>query len=128
MSEPLFLTLDEVVRIHVDMIERYGGGTGVRDAGLLESAVSMPRSMFGGRYLHDDLFQMAAAYLFHIVANHPFIDGNKRTGAASAIIFLLINDVDLRSDEKGLEEITLSVAKGKSKKEDVAEFFRSIAI
>lgn len=70
---------------------------------------------------------MAAAYLFHIVANHPFIDGNKRTGAAAAIVFLFLNDVQLKSDEKGLEEITLSVAKGRSQKEQVAEFFRSIA-
>lgn len=126
--EPLFLTLDEVVRIHVDMIERYGGSQGLRDPGLLESAVSMPRSSFGGRYLHEDLFHMAAAYLFHIVANHPFIDGNKRTGAAAAIVFLLLNDVELKSDEKGLEEITLSIAKGESHKEQVAKFFRSIAL
>lgn len=126
--EPLFLTLDEVVRIHVDMIERYGGGQGLRDPGLLESAVSMARSSFGGHYLHEDLFSMAAAYLFHIVANHPFIDGNKRTGAAAAIVFLLLNDVHLKSDEKGLEEMTLSVAKGESKKEQVAEFFRTIAL
>lgn len=124
---PLFLTLDEVVRIHVDMIGRYGGSQGLRDPGLLESAVSMPRSTFGGRYLHEDLFHMAAAYLFHIVANHPFIDGNKRTGAAAAIVFLFLNDVQLKSEERGLEEITLSVAKGESQKQHVAEFSRNLA-
>ncbi len=76
-----FLTLDEVIEIHRDMIERYGGSFGIRDEGLLESAVAMPQAGFGEQYLHADVFEMAAAYLFHIVRNHPFVDGNKRTGA-----------------------------------------------
>lgn len=77
-----FLHLDDVVAIHLDQIERYGGEAGIRDAGLLESAVAQARATFGGEFLHADLFQMAAAYLFHIAKNHPFVDGNKRTGAA----------------------------------------------
>ena len=81
--EPDFLTLDEVLRIHLDQIERYGGQSGLRDLGLLESAVNMPRASFAGRHAHTDLFEQAAAYLFHIVSNHPFIDGNKRTGSAA---------------------------------------------
>ena len=80
---PLFLDLDFVLRIHLSLIERYGGEPGVRDIGLLHSAIAMPQASFGGEFLHEDLFEKAAAYLFHIVQNHPFMDGNKRTGAAA---------------------------------------------
>ena len=74
---PLFLTLEEVREIHIDQIERYGGGPGIRDISLLQSAIAMPAAGFGEQYLHGDLFEMAAAYLFHLVQNHPFVDGNK---------------------------------------------------
>jgi death-on-curing protein len=88
---PAFLSLDEVIEIHRDMIERYGGSTGIRDMGLLQSAVAMPQASFGSEFLHADLFEMAAAYLFRIVQNHPFIDGNKRVGTATAMVFLELN-------------------------------------
>jgi death-on-curing protein len=86
--EPVFLTLDEVLEIHTQQIELYGGSHGLRDPGALESAVAMPQSTFGGEYLHASIHMMAAAYLFHITQNHPFIDGNKRAGANAAITFL----------------------------------------
>ncbi|MDD4890588.1 MAG: type II toxin-antitoxin system death-on-curing family toxin [Phycisphaerae bacterium] len=126
--QPLFLTLDEVIRIHRDQVERYGGSAGVRDVGLLESAVAAPKASFGGHRRHANLFEMAAAYLFHIVGNHAFIDGNKRTGAAAAaaIVFLILNGVKLEPDEDGLEAITMAVAKGEASKRDVAAFFRRI--
>ena len=89
--EPLFLTLDEVVATHRDQIERYGGSLGVRDWGLLQSAVAMPAATFGGQFLHTDLCEMAAAYLFHLVQNHPFIDGNKRVAHAAMETFLMLN-------------------------------------
>ena len=124
---PLFLDLDHVLRTHRSVIAEYGGAEGVRDAGLLHSAVAMPQASFGGEYLHKDLFEMAAAYLYHIVQNHPFLDGNKRTGAATAIIFLAINGVELRADEDGLVALTLEVAQGLAGKQRIAEFFRSTA-
>lgn len=124
--EPDFLTLDEVLRIQLDQIERYGGQSGLRDLGLLESAVNMPRAAFAGRHAHADLFEMAAAYLFHIVSNHPFIDGNKRAGSAAALVFLLMNGVELEADEEGLEAITMGVARGDTGKTQVADFFRRI--
>ena len=74
-----------------------------------------------------DIFEMAAAYLYHVVQNHPFLDGNKRAGAALAIVFLAINDIDIDNDEDGLVELTLSVATGQSGKVEIAEFFRSHA-
>src|SRR5580698_4165138 len=103
--QPLFLDLEHVLRIHAGMIERYGGAEGLRDAALLHSAAAMPQASYGGEFLHPDLFEMAAAYLFHIVQNHPFVDGNKRTGAAAAIVFLVINGIELESDEDGLVEL-----------------------
>lgn len=98
--EPLFLTLAEVIDIHNDQIKRYGGKDGARDLGLLESAISIPQAGFGGKLLHTSLFEMAAAYAYHISENQPFVDGNKRTALASALIFLEMNGVSI-SDPKG---------------------------
>jgi len=124
---PLYLDLDHVLRVHRSLIETYGGAEGIRDIGLLHSAIAMPQASFGGQFLHKDVFEMAAAYLYHIVQNHPFIDGNKRAGAAAAIIFLAINDVTIEADEEGIVSLTLAVAEGKAGKQEIAEFFRKIA-
>lgn len=123
--EPEFLELTEVLTIHADQIERYGGDASIRDAGLLESAVAMPRATFGGEFLHRDLFEMAAAYLFHIVQNHPFVDGNKRTGTATALVFLEMNGVAIDADEDELVALVLDVAQSRADKPRVAEFFRA---
>jgi death-on-curing protein len=122
--EPLFLTLEEVRAIHRDEIERHGGTLGVRDNGLLESAVAAPQSGFGGHYLHSDLYEMAAAYLFHLVQNHPFLDGNKRVGVATALMFLTMNGVETKMANQVLVDMVLAVAKGKMNKPAIAEFFR----
>lgn len=127
MSTPLFLDLDQVIRLHRSLVERYGGAQGVRDVGLLHSAITTPQAAYGGEYLHGDTFEMAAGYLYHIVQNHPFIDGNKRAGVAAAIVFLAMNDVQIDSDEEELVELTSSVAAGKADKAGAAEFFRSHA-
>ena len=122
--EPAFLNLEEVLQIHTDQIERYGGSRGIRDLTLLESAVAAPQAGFGGQYLHSDLFEMAGTYLFHIVQNHPFVDGNKRVGAAAALVFLKLNGIDLRISNPALVRLVLNVAQGKTGKAVVAEFFR----
>jgi death-on-curing protein len=124
VEDSVFLTLGEVIDIHRDQIERYGGDPGLRDLYLLQSAMAMPAAGFGGRYLHTDLFEMAAAYLFHITQNHPFIDGNKRTGAVASLVFLSLNDVEIEADEEEFEKFVLGVAEGKIEKAAVAEFFR----
>jgi death-on-curing protein len=123
--EPVFLTLDEVVAIHRDQIERYGGSFGVRDWGLLQSAVAMPAAAFGDQYLHTDLYEMAGAYLFHIVKNHPFIDGNKRVGAVAADVFLTMNDKILTVGQDFFAELVMSVARGETSKSTAAEFLRA---
>jgi len=122
--EPKFLTLEEVLEIHRDQIQRYGGAEGVGDPGLLESALGVPRSGAGKHYFHSDLIEMAAAYLFHIVRNHPFIDGNKRTGTAAALVFLKLNDIEVDVTNDALVEKVLFVAEGKLDKAAVAAFLR----
>jgi len=124
---PYFLDIAHVLRIHQSVIEVYGGVAGLRDAKLLHSAVAMPQASFGGHFVHHDLFEMAVAYHFHIVQNHPFIDGNKRVGAASAIIFLAMNDISIRDDEQGLFDITMRAAVGEAGKQEIAAFFRQLA-
>jgi death-on-curing protein len=89
--EPLFLSVDDVVGFHADQIRMFGGAEGVRDKGSLESAVAMAQAAFGGQYLHEGIFEMAAAYAFHIAENQPFVDGNKRAALNAAITFLGLN-------------------------------------
>jgi len=125
LREPIFLGLDEIIEIHNDQIKRYGGLSGIRDIELLKSAITIPAACFGGDYLHKDIYEMASAYMFHIVRNHPFIDGNKRTGAVAAVIFLIMNGVDLSADEVAFEKMVLSVAEGKSDKAKISQFFRN---
>jgi death-on-curing protein len=121
---PVFLSLAEVLEIHRDQIERYGGHASLRDLGLLQSALAMPAAGFGGKYLHSDLIEMAAAYLFHIVQNHPFIDGNKRTGMVAAIVFLSLNGIELEAEETQLEKLVMDIAKGTAGKNTIADFLR----
>ena len=122
MADPLFLTLDEALAIHADQIRRYGGSHGVRDIGLLSSALAMPRASFGGMYLHTSLAEMAAAYLFHLAQNHPFLDGNKRTALAAALAFIWINDQRLEAGDDELTELVMGIAAGRLGKADAAVF------
>lgn len=123
--DPIFLTVSEVAEIHSDQIERYGGDHGIRELGLLHSAVAMPMATFAGQLLHHNLFGMAAAYLFHIVRNHPFIDGNKRTGAVSALVFLDMNGVEILAEEDDFEALVTGVAAGAIEKEQIAAFLET---
>lgn len=123
-GKPVFLTLDEVLALHADQIARYGGSPILRDLGLLESALAAPRATFGGEHLHGSLPEMAAAYLFHLVRNHPFVDGNKRTGLAAAIAFLGLNGLWLAADPDELAERVVEVADGTAPKAALAEFIR----
>ncbi len=121
---PLFLSLEEILDIHNDQIGRYGGAEGTRDLGLLYSALAMPEAGSSSQYYHADLFEMAAAYLFHIVRNHPFMDGNKRTGAVAAIVFLEMNGIEVHATNAALAGAVLAVAEGRLQKSGIAEFFR----
>ena len=122
-----FLQVADVLLLHSDQVELYGGEHGVRDLALLESAVAQAQAGFGGERLHRDLFAMAAAYLFHIVRNHPFLDGNKRTGAVAALVFLDINGTTVDAPKGGVYELIMAVATGSAGKKEVAEFLRAHA-
>ncbi len=114
------MSIDEVLGLHQRQIEAYGGSPGLRDLGLLQSAVSLPAASFDGAWLHSSLEEMAAAYLFHLAQNHPFVDGNKRTAAISMIVFLAMNDLVPTFTPDALVELTLGVATGSCSKAEVA--------
>ena len=120
----LFLTLDEALAIHAHQITRYGGALGVRDKGLLESALGMPAATFAGEYLHPSPAEQGAAYLFHVVKNHPFVDGNKRVGLACCLAFLRLNGVRVHATDDQLVDLVVGVAEGRRSKADVAVFLR----
>jgi len=122
--EPKFLSLSEIIEIHQDQVMRYGGASGIRDMDLLKSALGMPLATYGGEFLHTDIYEMAAAYLFHLVKNHPFLDGNKRVGAVAALVFLALNGYDFHAPEEDFAEMVLSVARSELDKADVAVFLR----
>jgi death-on-curing protein len=122
-----FLSLAQVIEIQHDQIVRYGGESGTRDTGLLKSALAMPSATFDGEFLHHDIFEMAAAYLFHIVQNHPFVDGNKRVGVVAAGAFLILNGYELTASWQVLVDFVLTVARGERSKTDVAGFLRKHA-
>lgn len=120
--EPTFLSLNEIVEIHEDQITRYGGDSGIRDIGLLKSALGMPSATFSDQFLQTDIYEMGAAYLFHLVQNHPFVDGNKRVGAVAALVFLILNGYEFDAPEEEFAELVMSVARGELDKADVAVF------
>ncbi len=121
-----FLSIEDVMRIQERVIARDGGLAGVRDVGLLASAVTMPQQMFGGQYVHEDLAAMAAAYLFHLAKNHAFLDGNKRVALASAIMFVRANGVRETIWEDAATEVTLAVASGDMTKDQLTAWFRKV--
>ena len=127
MKKITFLTLSEVIEIHSNQIKLYGGKEGIRDISLLSSAVAMPYATFSGEYLHRDIYEMAAAYAFHICRNHAFIDGNKRTALASSLVFLELNGISIADPEERLYEALMNIASGKLSKESFAEILRSLA-
>ncbi len=122
--DTVFLSLTEVLAIHQDQVTRYGGAAGIRDIELLKSALGLPPATYGGQFLHTDIYEMAAAYLFHLVKNHPFVDGNKRVGAVAAFVFLSLNGLDFDAPEDDFAEMVLAVARGELDKADVAVFIR----
>jgi len=119
-KQTLFLTLEQILTIHTDQIERYGGSHGLRDLGLLESAVFRPASSFGGEDLYPTIFDKAAALTHSLLLNHPFVDGNKRTAIASMILFLEINRQKFFFSEKEIIEFALWVENKKPTLEQIA--------
>ena len=123
-KSPIFIPIRKALELHERQIRLYGGDPGIRDLGLLESALAMAQSGLGDRYFHTFPFEMAAAYLFHIVRNHPFVDGNKRTGAVVALVFLSLNGVVVDMPEEDFERFVRDVATGKMLKPEIASLLK----
>jgi len=122
--EPLFLTFAEIIEIHEYQIGHFGGGEGLRDIELLKSAIGMPSAAFAGEYLHPTILEMAAAYLYHLVENHPFVDGNKRVGAMATLVFLDLNGYDFDASDAEFTDVVLKVAAGQMLKAEITLFLR----
>lgn len=120
------LTVDIVREIHAGVIARFGGLAGVRDIALLESAVAAPQATFGGRSPYKDTAEAAAAYLFYLCRNHPFIDGNKRTALGACIVFLRLNGIEPKSDGPEWEELTVAVAAGEVERDKATALLRKL--
>jgi death-on-curing protein len=119
-----YLSIDQLIDIHEFQIERFGGATGLRDRGALESAAARPQTTFGGEDLYADLAEKAAALMHSLVQNHPFLDGNKRVGAHAMLLFLRVNGSALGVSPKELTETTLAVARGELAAEALAIWIR----
>lgn len=119
-----YLTLIEVLNLHYQIIEQSGGTFGTRDLGLLSSAIAQPRMTFGGEELYPTTLDKAVALGFSIVMNHPFIDGNKRTGHAAIETFLLLNGMEISADVDEQEQVILALASGDLKREEFAQWLQ----
>ena len=122
MSEPIWLTVEIAVAIHEAQLAEHGGPSGIRDAGMLESAIERARNKFA--YGETDMATLAAAYGFGIARNHPFIDGNKRTSLMAIYTFLGVNDVEFIVAEEDFAAIILSLAAGEVSEESLARWIR----
>ena len=127
MRTPQFLTLAEALEIHMDQLAQYGGSAGLRDMGLLESALAQPEASFAGAWLHPDLYTQAAAYAYHLCQNHPFIDGNKRTALACALVFLKLNGIGVLDPRDQLKGAMLRMASGRLDKAAFTQLLRHLA-
>lgn len=119
MQTPKFLEIADVLDIHQILIEQLGGMSGVRDEGLLESALSQPKASFFGELLHPTIYEQAAAYLYHLAKNHPFLDGNKRTAYGAMEAFLRLNGYNLALSNEESYNMVIQVAQGEMSKEEL---------
>ena len=120
----VYLSVEQVLAFHEALVGQFGGASGVRDRGALESAVARPAMTFGGEDLYGDLASKGAALMHSLVLNHPFVDGNKRVGVATAEFFLERNASTLEASDEELERLTLAVAEGKVAIEALTIWFR----
>ncbi len=118
----VFIPKHIIIYFHEQLINLYGGTAGIRDEGLLDSALNQPKAMFAGSYLHNTLMKKAAAYGFHLCSNHPFIDGNKRIALVAMDTFLQKNGYEICASEKEAYEVILRLASGEFSKEELTDW------
>lgn len=120
-----YISYQYVIEVHDYLIDEYGGRNGVLNEGLLRSALEVPKACFNGKDLHRTVFDKTAAYLFHLIQNHPFVDGNKRTASMIAMIFFSSNcKKDFSISDIEYQEVILGVAQGNITKKEITKFFR----
>lgn len=122
-----FLTLEDVLELHEMQLEAYGGAIGIREQSLLESALMTPQASFGGELVHNGVFELAAAYAFHIAENQPFVDGNKRTALAAALVFLDWNHIEISDPNEELYDAMIGLAKKTLDKTGLAKLFQKLS-
>jgi death on curing protein len=125
VSELIFLTLEEVLQIHTRSLAEHGGSEGIRERGLVESALASAKNTF--HYGHGDIFDVAASYVFHLAESQAFVDGNKRTAVVAALVFLARNGVYAQPSKWGLYSAMIEIAEKKKTKANLAENFRKCA-
>ena len=122
------ISLEDILTLHRFSIERYGGSDGVRDLHLLESAIARPFQTFEGKDLYTTIFEKAAALGESLIVNHPFVDGNKRTGFTAVIAFLLEEKLRLTASQDEAYTITIAISTGELKFEQIAEWLKNNTI
>lgn len=127
MSEIKFLKQEVILYFHRKLIEQYGGSAELRDEGLLASALAQACQTMDGQYLHRDIFEMAAAYGFHLCKNHPFVDGNKRIALAAMDTFLQLNGWQLLAGEKETYVMVIQLAASELNKQELTQWLREHA-
>lgn len=128
MNQLRFISLHEALKLHAKSLMMFAGIPGVRDVKLLESALFQPQMMLFGEYVYKDVHEMGAAYCFHIIKNHPFLDGNKRAGLLIALAFLRKNGIKIKADHDELYLLAMHTASSQIDKDAIAHFFRETAI
>ncbi|MBK9577570.1 MAG: type II toxin-antitoxin system death-on-curing family toxin [Fibrobacterota bacterium] len=126
LDDCVHLDLDIVLEIHQSVIDAFGGAQGIREIALLESAVAAPQATFGGQSVYVDVVEIAAAYLFFLCRNHPFIDGNKRVSLASCLVFLRLNGYSPAPDSSAWEELTLDIAASRLDRDQATQRLRAL--
>jgi death-on-curing protein len=121
----IYLTAEQILFVHYRLLSETGGEHGVRDIGLLESAVARPRATFDRQELYTDIFEKAAALMESLINNHPFVDGNKRTGIACTVLFLKQNGISFSAKNPELEKFTLRVASSKIGLSEIAKWLKN---
>lgn len=120
----VYLTAEQVLFIHYRLVSETGGEHGVRDLGMLESAIDRPQATFDRQELYPDIFEKAAALMESLINNHPFVDGNKRTGIACAVLFLQQNGISFSARNAEVEKFTLRVASSKAGRSEIAKWLK----
>ncbi|MCK8816738.1 type II toxin-antitoxin system death-on-curing family toxin [Natroniella sulfidigena] len=124
MKDIIFIPKQIILHFHKQLIQLYGGSTGIRDEELLDSALEQPKATFDESYLHNSIFKMASAYGFHLCKNHPFIDGNKRIALVAMDTFLQKNGYEITASEKETYKIIIALSSGEISKEELTKWLK----